>query len=65
MNNIKILLAPSYELARPFNNMIEATVEAEYGDKCINGKLYTLAHHGSRSANPAPCNTFQCNYACI
>jgi hypothetical protein len=61
MNNIKILLAPSYELARPFNNMIEATVEAEYGDKCINGKLYTLAHHGSRSANPAPCNTSAVN----
>lgn len=61
MNDIKILLAPTYELALPFNNMVEATVEAEYGDKCINGKLYTLAHHGSRSANPAPCNTSAVN----
>lgn len=57
MNDIKILLAPTYELALKFDNNVEATVEAEYGDKCVNGKIYTLAHHGSRSANPAPCNT--------
>jgi hypothetical protein len=33
-----------------------ATVEAEYGDNCVSGQKYTLAHHGSRSSNPAPCN---------
>ena len=32
------------------------TVEAEYGDSCVEGKILTLAHHGSRSHNPAPCN---------
>lgn len=32
-----------------------ATVEAEYGDVVVEGRPYTLAHHGSRSANPAPC----------
>lgn len=32
-----------------------ATVEAEYGDSCVFGSLLTLAHHGPRSANPAPC----------
>lgn len=32
-----------------------ATVEAEYGDVCVEGSWATLAHHGSRSANPVPC----------
>lgn len=32
-----------------------ATIEAEYGDKCVEGSILTLAHHGSRSDNPAPC----------
>ncbi|MBI5619880.1 hypothetical protein HY950_02875 [Candidatus Gottesmanbacteria bacterium] len=32
-----------------------ATVEAEYGDVVVEGSVLTLAHHGSRSANPAPC----------
>jgi hypothetical protein len=56
--NIKVLIAPTAELARELVNTenISATVEAEYGDICIEGKLATLAHHGSRSANPAPCN---------
>ena len=33
-----------------------ATVEAEYGDRLIEGTILSLAHHGSRSDNPAPCN---------
>jgi hypothetical protein len=33
------------------------TVEAEYGDVCVEGSIQTLAHHGSRSHNPAPCAT--------
>lgn len=32
-----------------------ATVEAEYGEKVVNGRNVTLAHHGPRSGNPAPC----------
>jgi hypothetical protein len=32
-----------------------ATVEAEFGDVCVPGSALTLAHHGSRAANPAPC----------
>ena len=31
------------------------TIEAEYGEACIEGTKLTLAHHGSRSNNPAPC----------
>jgi len=31
------------------------TVEAEYGDRVVEGQKLTLAHHGTRSANPAPC----------
>lgn len=32
-----------------------ATVEAEYGDDCVEGSEVTLAHHGPRAGNPAPC----------
>jgi hypothetical protein len=31
------------------------TVEAEYGDTVVEGTVLTLAHHGPRSNNPAPC----------
>jgi len=57
--NLKILLAPTFEIASQAakQNNIVATVEAEYGDDCVEGKLVTLAHHGPRSMNPAPCNT--------
>lgn len=51
----KIILAPSYDIAKTIN--AEATVEAEYGDECIEGTIATLAHHGPRANNPAPCNT--------
>lgn len=51
----KIILAPSYDIAKTIN--AEATVEAEYGDECLEGTMATLAHHGPRSNNPAPCNT--------
>ena len=55
---IKVLLAPTAELAKELINTTEivATVEAEYGEVCIEGKEVTLAHHGTRSHNPAPCN---------
>lgn len=51
----KIILAPSYDIAKTIN--AEATVEAEYGDECLEGTMATLAHHGPRANNPAPCNT--------
>lgn len=58
-NNIKVILCPSYDIAMDYiekNGIPEATVEAEYGDYCIEGSIYTLAHHGERANNPAPCN---------
>jgi hypothetical protein len=32
-----------------------ATVEAEYGDRLVVGSAVTMAHHGARAGNPAPC----------
>lgn len=54
LENFKIILCPTADLAKLEKPI--ATVEAEYGDICIEGELLTLAHHGSRSNNPAPCN---------
>lgn len=51
----RVILAPSYDIAKSIN--AEATVEAEYGDECLEGTMATLAHHGPRANNPAPCNT--------
>ena len=50
-----IILAPTLDLARTVR--VDATVEAEYGTECVPGRVVTLAHHGPRSSNPAPCNT--------
>lgn len=57
-DRLEVLLAPSVEHARSLVSKgdVIATVEAEYGDVCIEGNQITLAHHGSRSSNPAPCN---------
>lgn len=55
LDNFEIYLAPSLDQARELEPDI--TIEAEYGDECVEGKELTLAHHGSRSGNPAPCNT--------
>ena len=54
----KIMLAPTAELARSLDPA--ATVEAEYGNICVCGYAATLAHHGERSNNPAPCNWPAC-----
>lgn len=51
----RVILAPSYDMAKNIN--AEATVEAEYGDEYLEGTMVTLAHHGPRANNPAPCNT--------
>lgn len=34
---------------------IDVTIEAEYGDVCVEGRLLTLAHHGDRAWAPCPC----------
>jgi hypothetical protein len=54
MKDVKI-----YLISNPNNleQTFDATVEAEYGSVCVEGSKVTLAHHGERSSNPAPCNT--------
>ena len=55
---LKVIVAPKYEQAVEIKERepVVATVEAEYGDRLVEGSVATLAHHGTRSANPAPCN---------
>ena len=58
MMNAKVYLAPSLESARDFVSKysVFATVEAEYGDRVIEGRELTLAHHSSGyEKDPAPC----------
>lgn len=51
----KIILAPSFELAKAVQ--ATATVEAEYGANVVEGTFCTLAHHVKEySDHPAPCN---------
>lgn len=65
----RVLMSPSpeklhEELSRYFRT---ATVEAEYGDTVVEGTVVTLAHHGSRSGNPAPClwdGNWNCSIHC-
>lgn len=64
MSGATVLLAPTRELAQSV--AADVTVEAEYGDWVVEGRLYTAAHHqpaGSRWAGrhiggpmPSPCN---------
>ena len=49
----KVIMASNPEILRSINP--DFTVEAEYGEILVEGKYGTLAHHGSRSNNPAPC----------
>lgn len=49
----KVIMASNPEVLRSLNP--DFTVEAEYGEILVEGKYGTLAHHGSRSNNPAPC----------
>lgn len=55
LDNFEIILCPTPQSAR--NEEPDITIEAEYGTECVEGKLLTLAHHGDRSNNPAPCDT--------
>lgn len=58
---IRIILIPQYmtkEELEAVGIVPSASVEAEYGDKVIEGELITLAHHIHKYINnPAPCNT--------
>ena len=50
---MKVLIANKYV---PLSNANPThTVEAEYGEICVEGSVETLAHHGPRAGNPAPC----------
>lgn len=54
MRNIKVMLAPTLEIAMSIK--ATATVEAEYGTAVVKGELVTLAHHaGEYAGGPAPC----------
>ena len=55
LDNFTVTLAPTLQDAQSLEQH-DFTVEAEYGDACVDGKELTLAHHGPRSDNPAPCN---------
>lgn len=49
----QIFISTNPDNLRRFNPAV--TIEAEYGEAVVEGARLTLAHHGSRSANPAPC----------
>ena len=54
MTGLKILIANNavaLQAAKP-----DVTVEAEYGDAVVTGSLLTMAHHGPRTGQPAPCS---------
>ena len=54
-NDVKVIYAPDYGSALEVGP-VAATVEAEYGEKVVEGVIITMAHHGERADNPAPCN---------
>jgi hypothetical protein len=54
MTDLKILIAnnaPALQAASP-----DVTVEAEFGDAVVTGTMLTMAHHGPRTGQPAPCS---------
>lgn len=57
LEGYRVILAPSKEMAVEYtaNNDVTASVEAEYGDDVVCGRIVTLAHHGPRCGQPAPC----------
>ena len=56
----RIICVPSYVSKDDLNNLgikVDATVEAEYGEKVLEGDKITLAHHVEKYKNcNAPCN---------
>jgi hypothetical protein len=57
IRNIIFLMASNpTQLAAALDGKASATVEAEYGDGCVSGSVLTMAHHGPRAGQPAPCS---------
>ena len=55
--NIRFLLSSNLNSLRTaLSGKRSATVEAEYGDDCVEGSVLTMAHHGPREHQPAPCS---------
>jgi len=55
--NYNIYLVPTWELANDLPFVPHATVEAEYGNNVLEGRIITLAHHVEKYKNcPSPCN---------
>ena len=50
-NNLRAALLESTKRGRP-----TGTIEAEYGDEVVEGSDFTMAHHGPRAGQPAPCS---------
>lgn len=56
MNNVKVLVAPSWELAQTIPNPT-ITVEAEWGGCVLEGSVFTACHHQPGQEDwSAPCN---------
>ncbi len=56
-SSIRFLLSSSSSnLQFVMDKAPSATVEAEYGEVCVTGSLLTMAHHGPRAGQPAPCS---------
>jgi hypothetical protein len=56
MNNVKVIVAPSWELAQTIENPT-ITVEAEWGGMVLQGSVFTACHHQPGQEDwPAPCN---------
>lgn len=56
MTNINFIISSNpTTLSAAIAGHASATVEAEYGETCVEGSVLTLAHHGPRAGNPAPC----------
>lgn len=59
--NVTVYVAPSEKAVEALTVPIDISVEAEYGSRVVEGRLYTAAHHQpegvySRFEQPAPCN---------
>lgn len=56
MRSITFLLSSNPTvLAAALEGKASATVEAEYGDAVVEGSVLTMAHHGPRTGQTAPC----------
>lgn len=51
--SFKVVISSNFDNLAAEN--VSATVEAEYGDRCVEGSVVTMAHHGPRAGQPCPC----------